>query len=190
MPFCWGSRGYGYVMTNFGYFQYFPMFPMKSFFVSEDGDGECGVPIPMSLKSVLVGYIRNWCIPVGIIVLGLQANLIGLLLSRAEWAGFAAMILLPGCVIAASFIKRGFWIVLHGFAMAASIGGAVLCFAQKLPNTSLLLTLTLSANGLLLLYALTRAWDFAGRNRSVELAGYLGIDPLNAEEILAAASRR
>ena len=68
MVYVFGSRLYGkvdnvkglfHVATKFGHFDYFPLFPMGSWLVTEkDGNGWRGIPIPVSLKSVLMGWMR------------------------------------------------------------------------------------------------------------------------------------
>ena len=68
MVYVFGSRLYGkvdnvkglfHVATKFGHFDYFPLFPMGSWLVTEkNGNGWRGVPIPVSLKSVLMGWMR------------------------------------------------------------------------------------------------------------------------------------
>jgi hypothetical protein len=39
------------------------------------------------------------------------------------------------------------------------------------------------------LYGLTRFWDFAGRDRGVQLAAALGIDRISAEEMMAGVEK-
>jgi hypothetical protein len=68
MVYVWGSRLYGkvdnvkglfHVATKFGHFDYFPLFPMGSWVITEKtGSGWRGVPIPISIKSVLFGWLR------------------------------------------------------------------------------------------------------------------------------------
>src|SRR5262245_47840413 len=66
----WGTRLYGkvdrvpglfYVSTHFFYAQFIPLFPTSSYLIldgTEGSQGFQGVKIPMSGKSVLVGYLR------------------------------------------------------------------------------------------------------------------------------------
>jgi hypothetical protein len=68
MIYVWGSRLYGkvdnvkglfYVATKFGHFDYFPLIPMGSWVITEQtGSGWRGVPIPVSVKSILMGWFR------------------------------------------------------------------------------------------------------------------------------------
>jgi hypothetical protein len=68
MVYVWGSRLYGkvdsvkglfYVATKFGHFDYFPLIPMGSWVITEQtGSGWRGVPIPVSVKSILMGWFR------------------------------------------------------------------------------------------------------------------------------------
>src|SRR5262245_52980403 len=66
----WGKRlfgkcdqvpGVGYVATQFFHIQFLPLVPLQSFVIeegSEGGDGFRGVPIPLSIKSILFGWLR------------------------------------------------------------------------------------------------------------------------------------
>ena len=66
MVVVWGSRlygrtdeipGVGHVATRFGHFMFLPIFPMESFFVTEQkGHQFAGIPLKLSSKSVAVGY--------------------------------------------------------------------------------------------------------------------------------------
>ena len=70
MILIWGKKLYGkvdrsegqfYVKTEFGHLWYIPLIPTKSWVIlegTEDGEGWRGTPIPMSMKSVLVGWLR------------------------------------------------------------------------------------------------------------------------------------
>jgi hypothetical protein len=69
MVVIYGSRSYGrieshageYAQTRFAHVYYMPLLPVASFWVSrEAGDMQCGFPIRMSAKSVLVTYLRMW----------------------------------------------------------------------------------------------------------------------------------
>lgn len=80
MVVVWGSGNYGkcdevpglcHVVTRFGHLYYIPLIPTKSYAViSEDGDGFRGAEIPMSLKSVLLGWLRA-ALVIGLIVGGI-----------------------------------------------------------------------------------------------------------------------
>jgi hypothetical protein len=69
MAVVFGSRLYGkvdhvkglfHVATKFGHLDYFPLFPMGSWVVTEQsGNGWRGVPIPVSIKSVFMGWLRG-----------------------------------------------------------------------------------------------------------------------------------
>jgi hypothetical protein len=73
MIYVWGSRLYGkvdnvkglfHVATKFGHFDYFPLIPMGSWVITEQtGSGWRGVPIPVSLKSIVVGLLRALSVP-------------------------------------------------------------------------------------------------------------------------------
>ena len=94
----------------------------------------------------------------------------------------AALVILA---LVGSFLKGMWWMICNGLVHAVTIGG--LLFLLDQPGTALggLPMLTVGANVALGLYGLTRFWDFAGRDRGVQLAAALGIDRISAEEMLA-----
>jgi hypothetical protein len=198
MIYVFGTRSYGYVdrvpglghvITQFGHFNYVPLFPTKSFFVlegSENGDDFRGVQLPMSGKSVLAGYIRVWGGLVALIFLALAGHAIGMKLTGNDEP--QSMLIAAGLMIlafAGSFLPGIWWMICNGIVHAVTIGGLLYMLGK--PGTSLgsLPMFTMVANVALGLYGLTRFWDFAGRDRGVQLAAALGIDRISAEEMLA-----
>ena len=198
MLFIFGTRSYGYVdrvpglghvITQFGHFNYVPLFPTKSFFVlegSQSGDDFRGVRLPMSGKSVLAGYIRVWGGLLALIFLASAGHALGMKLTGNDEP--QSMLIAAALVILAlvgSFLKGMWWMICNGLVHAVTIGG--LLFLLGKPGTSLgvLPMFTVVANVALGLYGLTRFWDFAGRDRGVQLAAALGIDRISAEEMLA-----
>src|SRR3954447_12111794 len=88
MVVVFGSRLYGkvdnvkglfHVATKFGHFDYFPLFPMGSWLVTEQaGGGWRGVPIPVSIKSVLMGWLR------AVALLALIGGIAGMVIAIGE----------------------------------------------------------------------------------------------------------
>jgi hypothetical protein len=72
----YGRRAYGrvhshegeYADTQFAHIDFIPLFPLSSFWVTQDlGNGQrMGFPIKMHGKSVLATYLRIWGLPIGI----------------------------------------------------------------------------------------------------------------------------
>src|SRR5438552_8607088 len=89
MVVVWGTRLYGkvdyvpglfYVATHFAYLQFIPLFPTASYLIldgTEGGQGFQGVKIPMSGKSVLVGYLRAALFVLGVVLLGFGIAMVG-----------------------------------------------------------------------------------------------------------------
>jgi hypothetical protein len=136
MIYVFGTRSYGYVhrvpglgyvITQFGHFNYVPLFPTKSFFVlegSESGDEFRGVELPMSGKSVLAGYIRVWGGLAALVFLALSGHALGMKLTGNDEP--QSMVLAAGMVILAvvgSFLKGMWWMVCNGLIHAVSLGG-------------------------------------------------------------------
>jgi hypothetical protein len=78
MVIIWGSQLYGkvdhvpglfYVATSFGHVWYFPFIPTGSYLIIDDGTDENGVQITMSVKSVLMGWMRALAFVIGAILL-------------------------------------------------------------------------------------------------------------------------
>jgi len=57
--------GVAHVATQFFHVWFFPLFPMRSLAVDDRAEGRA-VVIPMSFKSVAVGYFRGWALMGGI----------------------------------------------------------------------------------------------------------------------------
>jgi hypothetical protein len=83
MLIIYGSRLYGriedfcgtHISTRFVHLWYLPLFPTGSHLVlgqSDDGDGYRGIPIGLSFRSMIAGYLRVWG------VFGLVGSMIGL----------------------------------------------------------------------------------------------------------------
>ena len=129
MVFVFGSRLYGkvdnvkglfYVATKFGHFDYFPLFPAGSWIVTEKtGNGWRGVPIPVSFKSILMGWLR--AVAVLAIVLG-AVGMVAAIDEMSNARGTPARVLSGGRVIPA---RPGS----NGPLIAATLSGAVIAGA-------------------------------------------------------------
>src|SRR5205809_786095 len=92
MIIIWGQRlagkvdrvpGLFYVTTQFFHLYYVPLIPLKTYVViegTEEGDGFKGVGVPMSGKSVLIGWLRS------ALVLGIIASVIFAAIAAFEFA--------------------------------------------------------------------------------------------------------
>lgn len=78
MLFFYGNRLYGkvdhvpglfYVVTSFAHFNFLPLFPNDSYLVRDDGKGENGIKIELSLKSMVMAWLRAACFFGGLVVL-------------------------------------------------------------------------------------------------------------------------
>lgn len=94
--------GLFYVVTTFGHIWFVPLIPTGSYLIIDDGVGENGVQIPMSIKSVLMGWLRGICFVAGPILL-----MVGLLghqgphsdpVSMAAYLTFGAVVVGVGIV--------------------------------------------------------------------------------------------
>ena len=105
MVIIWGSQFYGkvdhvpglfYVVTTFGHIWYLPLIPTGSYLIIDDGTGENGMQITMSMKSVLMGWGRALSFVVGVILilvgLGNQGPGSDPFASTTQLAGGAALI--------------------------------------------------------------------------------------------------
>ena len=195
MWYVFGTLNYGYVdripgigqvVTKFFHFNFVPLVPMQSYFVvegSESGRSFRGKPLPMSGKSVFVGYLRGWgsvaCVATAAISWFCLAHIIG----RQYWAGFVGLgvgVLLATLAVA---LWNQLWMVVQGLFHIGSLGGWVTA-AMTGRSDGMAESITLAANGLLVVYALTRLLNTAGRTRAVQLMEEMGYDRETAEEVI------
>jgi len=83
----YGRRAYGrvhshegeYADTQFAHIDFIPLFPLSSFWVTQDlGNGQrMGFPIKMHGKSVLATYLRIWGLPIAIGLLAASSSMTG-----------------------------------------------------------------------------------------------------------------
>lgn len=122
MVIIWGSGNYGkcdevpglcHVVTRFGHLYYIPLIPTQSYAViSEDGDGFRGAAIPMSFKSVLLGWGRAAL---------LVGSIVGIVVSIIAFNDPATPVLLPivGTVAAIAILIGTYMIKAIGHASRA-----------------------------------------------------------------------
>ncbi|MGD9855757.1 MAG: hypothetical protein AB7U20_12500 [Planctomycetaceae bacterium] len=96
--------GLGYVATKFGHLWYIPLIPVGSHFViQQSGNSWHGAPIPLSGKSVLIGWLRA-ALLVGIIFGGI-ATLIALF-SPNKAGAVEGAIVLAALIVALVLTRR------------------------------------------------------------------------------------
>ena len=124
MVIVWGSRLYGkvdvvpglfHVATKFGHLWYIPLIPMGSCVVlSQDGSGWRGVPISLSLKSVLMAWAR-----IGLFIMALIASMTVVMI-----AGDRRPQGLGGAIVFAVVMWTLFGLTWHKFITRASFNRA------------------------------------------------------------------
>ncbi len=195
MAFVFGTRNYGYVdripgigfvVTQFFHINFVPLAPTQSFFVvegSESGNGFRGKVIAMSGKSVWAGYLRGW----GWIACAFAAifcgSSLGYVIGGEGLWGVVGVLIGLLLVAGATGLWNRLWVVAQGLFHVGSFGVWV-ALAVTSRADGIMSVFTLVANGLLVLYALTRLLDNPGRSRAVELMEEMGYDRETAEEIL------
>lgn len=177
--------GIGYIATKFLHFNYFPLVPLKSFFVLEEesGAGFRGRELTMNWKSVLVGYLRGWGVFACVIAAGLNWYSLGHAIVQEQWIGIVWALIGLLLMLGAAFLWNRLWIVCQGLFHLGSLGGwaAVAAMGRTFEFIDIV---ALCANGLLLVYGLTRLMDNAGRGRATELMELMGYDRETAEKIV------
>ena len=89
----YGRRAYGrihahegeYADTQFAHIDFVPLFPLSSFWVTQDlGNGQrMGFPIKLNGKSVAATYLRIWGLPIAIALLAMSSSLTGTIAGAA-----------------------------------------------------------------------------------------------------------
>jgi hypothetical protein len=107
MIIIWGQRMYGrvdavpglcYVVTRFFHLWYLPLIPLGSFaVVAEQGESFMGASVPLSIKSVLVAWLRC-ALVVGTIVCLVLTVVHGL---HQQWSSLILDMLAAGALVAA-----------------------------------------------------------------------------------------
>lgn len=192
--------GLYYVSTMFFHVNYVPLFPQRSYLVmegSEKNERFQGVQIPLSLKSVLAGYLRGWS--------GATALFIGCV-GAAATTGFYfgdknGGIIAILAVIAAMvglfwfiFKTHSWWFIPIQLALllasvivyvdvrtrvpdAVRIPGAAPGSKDRLRHDASYIDMLLIANAAALLYSLTRFLTPASYRRAVQFGHVVGIPP-------------
>ena len=117
--------GVGHVCTQFFHINFVPLFPVGSYFILEGvEDGDTGVSVPWSGKSILIGYLRA-ALFVGAFVVG-----IGGTINALENKNGPPDMFLVGLSIAAALVLMGLffasyrigWIAQAGHERAVGLG--------------------------------------------------------------------
>ncbi len=203
-----GERLYGYVdrvpglffvASKFFHFNFVPIFPLGSFLVLEkslQNGPKTEIRIPMSWKSVFVGYFRGW---VGLITFILfiiaGGEIHGLIKSEKPPQGILVLVFVCAAIIGLSIFWTVIgwnrtWIITWGIVLAAS--GAYLYWESTLPpppkqanpfkpeprgglrQREKANQFVLTANACLLALSVLRQLDRASLRRTRELCERLG----------------
>jgi hypothetical protein len=185
------------VKTSFFHINYVLLVPTGSHLVlegTETADGFRGTPIPLSPKSVLAGYVRNWfgiAALVAAIVTGLLFPLLFGVKSGDDY--HTAMRILGAALhggLALAVMRwagPNWWVLQAVFAVATAAEVAALSLTGH-PVAAWTLA-AFAANLTLAVYSLTRFLDHAGHERAVELGAMLGMDRESVEQLLAAQTQ-
>ncbi len=192
--------GLCYASTLFFHVQYIPLFPLRGYVVregSENGEPFQGVRIPLSLKSVLAGYLRGWLAAAAIFTGGVAAAATTSFYVGGATGGILFILAAVAALVALLwflFSTRTWWFL--PVQLALLLGSAAVYHdvrtrepeAARVPNArpgsperrkhdaSYIDTL-LIANAAALLYTLTRVLTPAPYRRGRELGRLLGIPP-------------
>jgi len=193
------------VSTLFWHVQYIPLFPVGGYLVwegSEKGEQFQGVRIPLSLKSVLAGYLRGWLAATAIFTGGVGALATTSFYVGAENGGIIAVIAAAAAMVAALwfiFKTHTWWFLPVQLALLLASAAAYHDVqarepaAARVPNArpgsperrrhdASYVDALLIANAAALLYTLTRFLTPVSHRRALELSRQLGISP---EQVMA-----
>lgn len=185
--------GVAYVVTRFVVWNRLPLFPIGGYLVvegteREDG-GLRGWPIRLSLKSVLAGYVRPWCLALAALCGGGSGLMLFRLVGRPGVSEATVAVVWLGLAlgVAALYVhaKAGGWaqVAAHLVSLAAvsMLDGSD---NPRFPGqVATVRDLLLVANGCLLPFGLTRFWNLAGPTRRRQLMTELGLDPGPEEDV-------
>jgi hypothetical protein len=192
--------GLCYVSTLFWHVQYLPLFPLRGYLVREGSEKDeqfQGVRIPLSLKSVLAGYLRGWLGAAAIFTGGVGALATTSFYVGVENGGIVAVL------AAAAAMTAALWFILRTHTwwflpvqLALLLGSAAVYHdvrtrepaAARVPNAgpgsperrrhdASYIDSLLIANAAALLYTLTRFLTPVSYRRALELGRLLGIPP-------------
>lgn len=183
-----------YVTTVFFHICFLPLFPLGTMIVREGSERGSfirgtvdGIRIPLTLKSVLIGYLRGWSGVTAIVLFTLTGLIVPFDLAvnlrvQADtlMICITALAAMGGAFGTFFVLKlRGLaWIPVQVILHAGSLGVWILCTTNpslRQPSAKWLSAL-LVGNLALALFSLTRVFDRAGFKRSQELKKKLGHD--------------
>jgi hypothetical protein len=192
--------GLFYTSTLFWHIDYIPLFPLRSYIVlegSEDGEAFRGKPIPLRLKSVLVGYLRGWlaaaAVFIGCVAAAATTGFYIGVENHGIIAVFAAIAATVG-VLWFLFSTRSWWflpvqlVLLLGSAAvyhdvrdqvpdAARVPGARPGTPERRRHDASYIDTVLIANAAALAFTLTRLLTPVSYRRALEMGAFLGIPP-------------
>lgn len=204
-----GEHMYGYVdrvpglchvATQFFHINFVPLFPLGTYLILEGANpqqGPQGKRIPMSAKSVLLGYFRGWVGLGAIVLFGYCAIQAGTILLDGQPDGLirglviAGLLAAYGCVWWAIIGSHKSWLLAWAVVLAAT-GGYFwwdhenppppkpanpfkAAMPKLLKEREEMPTFFLWAHGCLFALGVMRTFDTAGRLRSYELGEMLGL---------------
>lgn len=104
----YGSSNYGktdhlpglfYVVTEFAHLYFIPLVPAKSYCILDHGNGDQGVPIKMSGRSVLLAYLRGILAPVSVVASIAFIVMLYSFFQRGNGQGGSEVLLITGIVV-------------------------------------------------------------------------------------------
>jgi len=191
--------GLCYVATQFGHANFLPLFPYRTYLVregSEQGEAFAGKRIPLSLKSVLAGYVRAWVGLAAIVLFGLIGVLTPMFLriprhqEEVIWMTIGAIVGISGSFFVLLTRWRA-WALVELLLLAGSVviwflgsqgANPALPRHQRLLIPEFLPLIPL-ANALLLACSLTRIFDWADYDRAIQLAQELEAEEEEDEDL-------
>jgi hypothetical protein len=190
--------GLCYVSTLFWHVQYIPLFPLRGYVVregSENGEQFQGVRIPLSLKSVLAGYLRGWLAAAAIFSGGVAAAATTSFYIGVENGGIIAVLAAFAAMVAVLwfiFSTRTWWFLPVQLALLlASVGvyhdvrirapdvarvpGAAPGSPERRRHDASYIDTLMIANAAALFFTLTRLLTPVSYRRALELGRLMGI---------------
>jgi hypothetical protein len=185
-----------YVSTKFLHFNFVPLIPVRGYLVRDGSDNGTvfqGVRIPLSLKSVLAGYLRGWLGVAAIFTGGVAAFAAAAFYVGVKYldvvAGLAAMAAMVA-VLWFIFSTRTWWFLPVQLALLLASAAVYHDVRARVPDAAFVpgspdrrrdnaayINLLLVANAAALLFTLTRLLTPASRRRALALERRAGIPP-------------
>jgi hypothetical protein len=170
------------VATRFFHINFIPLVPIAGHLLFDTPSGPAGgVKIPLSGKSVFVGYYRGWVGAAAAVLLGLG---FGFAAETVAVPAGMALGLAAGVGLTVAAVRPAGPVWWAGLAAAVAASAAVLAWDANRPPPAgnrrppePVADLLLAGNALLGSVGLMRAFDRAGRRRAYELAALVGLPP-------------